>query len=205
MKINGLAIIPCAGFGTRMGMAPNKSKEMLPDPENDNKPIIDYSLNLCVQFKFKPLVILRKEKKDLKRYLKKRGVDFIEVDHKGEWHETVLLSESHWLENNILILPDTRFQLITNLFDIIKGLELGNNAVFATHEVSDPEKWGIIKDYYLFEKPKDLPGPQKAWGIVGFKNHYGFDLFYNMRYNSFKLKNAGFTHLLEFKDITRGK
>jgi len=204
MKINGLAILPCAGFGTRMGMKINESKEMLPDSKYGFDHIIDYSLDICRQFHLIPLVITREEKTDLIKYLKKKKIKYMLVDHKGEWFETVLKSQVYWLENNYLLLPDTRFQLITNMLDLIRGLEMGNNAVFGVHKVQDPEKWGIISSYSLMEKPKYLKGPQMAWGIIGFKRYYGVDLFSKMRYSKFKLKNVGFSHLLGFEDITRG-
>lgn len=195
------AIIPCAGFGTRMGMWPDESKEMLKD---DGNYIIDYSLNLCKSFDLEPLIITRKEKKDLKKYIKKLGVESIDIEVEGEWYNSVLKSESHWSKDNILILPDTRFNSINVIKDIKKGLELGNNAVLALHKVDDPTKWGIVHDYAIWEKPFML-FPKMAWGLIGFKQTYGYYLFDTMSSSSVPLENVGFTYLKSFIDITRGK
>jgi len=198
-------IIPAAGFGTRMSMAMNKSKEMLPDPGYKHQPIIQYALDLCKAFKMEPLVITRKEKQDLRQYLFNQGVEFIDIEVKGEWNETVLASKDHWVENNMLILPDTRFSSFKCIQDIQRGLELGNNAVIALHEVTDPDKWGIITPrYVLLEKPDYLSNDTKysAWGLIGFKKSYGQELFSNVK--CLDLKNVGFTYLDKFEDITRG-
>lgn len=197
------AIIPCAGFGTRMSMAKNKSKEMLPDPQNKRKFIIDYSLHLCKVFNMEPLVITREDKQDLRQHLYNQQVEFIDITPRGEWYKTVLKSKEYWSEDNILILPDTRFNSIGVIDQIQQGLVLGNNAVFAMHKVSDPQNWGIIKDYRLWEKPIGLTNEQ-AWGIIGFKKEYGEELFDNMSGPGFELNNVGFVYLKSFKDITRG-
>lgn len=197
------AIIPCAGFGTRMKMKSNKSKEMLPNNIFGYKYIIDYSLKICKTHDLEPIVISRKEKKDLNNYLKKLGVKVVFVKHENEWNESVLKSEKFWGETNILILPDTRWNNWSVIDDIKKGLELGNNAVFGMHEVKDPENWGIVENYVLTEKPKNFNNSQMAWGIVAFNQKYGKELFSNM--NNKKLKNVGFVYLNGFQDITRGK
>src|SRR6266850_3092271 len=114
------AIIPCAGFGTRVGMKSNQSKELLPD--SNNKPLIQYSLDICRLYQIDPLVILREEKKDLQEYLKKEKVNYITIKPEGEWYDTVLKSQGHWDENNVLMLPDTKFD-IDRIKDIVSGLE----------------------------------------------------------------------------------
>lgn len=199
------AIIPCAGFGTRMRMLPHQAKEMLPDPTTIGL-IIDYALNICDLHGFEPIVISRAEKQEFNDYLKSKGVTYYCIEPRGEWMDSVLTSEPLWDENNILILPDTRYNNHFDIFDNIKlGLELGNNAVFGMHTVQDPEKWGIIHKYHVKEKPKGLTGPKNAWGLIGFKKSYGKELFEGMRdYHNFKLNNVGFTEIGPFADITRG-
>lgn len=203
------AIIPCAGYGTRMNMLPNKSKEMLLDKEdwgigNKGKPLIQYALTICKMFNLEPIVITRKEKTDLRQYLFDNQVEFIDIEVEGEWPQTILKSKDHWNMDNILILPDTRFSSLRCIEDIQKGLKLGNNAVMALHEVPDPNKWGIVEDYLLFEKSKFIyTENQWAWGLIGFKGYYGVELFSNMRDNGFELKDVGFTYLNDFQDITR--
>lgn len=200
------AIIPCAGFGTRMGMKPNESKEMLPDRDNKGKPLIQWCLDICKAFKMEPLIITRKDKKDLRQYLFNKGVEFIDIKPEGEWPNTVLHSESHWSnKGNILLLPDTRFDRLKCIEDIQRGLELGNKAVIALHEVNDPSMWGIIKDYVIYEKPKYLKGKQWAWGILGFKKFEGKCILTALKEgHCFYLENTGFTFLNKFEDLTRG-
>lgn len=197
------AIIPAAGLGTRMGMRPDQSKEMLPDRNHMGKPLIQWCLDLCKAFNIDPIVITREDKKDLRQYLFNNGIEFMDIKPEGEWNDTVLKSQEHWEEDNILILPDTRFDRIRCIEDIQRSLSLGNNAVLAVHEVTDPSKWGIIKDYKLIEKPKDLRGKQMAWGLIGFKDYYGVELFNNMSNNGYVLKDIGFTFLNKFEDLTR--
>lgn len=197
------AIIPCAGFGTRMKVPANKSKEMLKDPYKKGKFIIDYSLEICKIFKLDPLIITRKEKTDLKQYIFNRQSKFIDIIPEGEWYNSVLKSKDHWEEDNLLILPDTRFQSWKVIDEIQQGLKLGNNAVFALHTVTDPHKWGIIEDYKVLEKP-DMIGKRQAWGLIGFKRSYGEELFFTMKEKSVTLDNVGFCYLSFFKDITRG-
>lgn len=200
-------IIPAAGFGTRMSMAMDKSKEMLKDPGYKHQPIIQYSLDLCEAFNLEPVVITREEKKDLRQYLFDNQVETLVITPEGEWNNTVLKSSPCWEENNILILPDTRFYSFKVIEDIQRGLMLGNNAVMALHEVIDPSKWGMVEDYVLYEKsptPLAYLGKQWAWGLIGFKDSYGQELFSQLQYRSgLKLRNVGFTYLDKFEDITR--
>ena len=42
------AIIPCAGFGTRMKMLPHQAKELLLD--EDGNVTIDWSLSICKRY-----------------------------------------------------------------------------------------------------------------------------------------------------------
>ena len=197
-------IIPAAGYGTRMSMKPNQSKEMIKDKDYHNHHMIQWALDLCSLLKIKPLVLTREDKKDLRQYLFNAGIEFIDVKPEGEWYDTVLQSKEHWDEDNLLLLPDTRFHKIQVIEDIQRGLELGNNAVFALHEVIDPSKWGIVIGYHLLEKPEQLSGKQWAWGLIGFKDYYGQKLFSHLKSNLI-LEDVGFTYLNKFEDITRSK
>jgi dTDP-glucose pyrophosphorylase len=197
------ALIPAAGYGTRMNMRPDQAKEMLPDPTNEGSYIIDYALNLCKSFDYEPLVITRKEKTTLRNYLDSQGVECLNISVDGEWMKTILKSKEYWHSDNILILPDTRFGRFDCFPAIEHGLKLGNNAVFATHKVKDPENWGVITNYTICDKPKHLKGEQMAWGLIGFKSNYGLELFGKLPFTT-KLENVGFTKLDWFKDITRG-
>ena len=54
------ALIPCAGFGTRMRMAPHQAKELIPD--ETGAPTIEWSLNICKENNIDPIIITRPEK-----------------------------------------------------------------------------------------------------------------------------------------------
>lgn len=201
-------IIPAAGYGSRMGMKPGQSKEMLKDPHHTNsnsKPIIAWALELCNIFKMEPLVITRKEKQDLRQYLFNENVKFMDIEVEGEWYDSVLKSVDHWEEKNMLILPDTRFSSLKCIQNMQNSLELGNKSIWALHKVKDPENWGIIKDYMMFEKPKNLQGEQWAWGLMGFQKFEGEAIFSSMKRSHYYLEEAGFTFLDKFEDITRNK
>ena len=50
------ALIPCAGFGTRMRMAPHQAKELIPD--ETGAPTIEWSLNICKENNIDPITYL---------------------------------------------------------------------------------------------------------------------------------------------------
>jgi UTP-glucose-1-phosphate uridylyltransferase len=197
------AIIPCAGFGTRMFMKPNESKEMLYIDGTGN-PIIQYSLDLCYKYDLEPLIITRKEKTDLIEYCNKPWIQTLIIEPNGEWPNTILASKHLWNENNIMILPDTRFNPTSVIKDMEMSLKLGNRSVIALHEVSDSSKWCIVDDYKLIEKP-DFNTKAMAMGLIGFKDVEGISLFdtISQRNTRFLLEDAGFVYLNDFKDITR--
>lgn len=198
-------ILPCSGYGKRMGMKSHESKEMLPDIFYSLSHIIDWSLNACNIAEMNPIVSLRPEKKGLEEYLdKNRPTANIYYTGNGEWPESVLATRAFWEENNILMLPDTRFFHPDKILkDIEFQLQSGCEAVLAIHKVTDPQNWGIVKDYKIFEKPKDLTGEQIAWGLIGFKKSYGEELFTEMQKGIVQLRNTAFVPLRCFQDITR--
>lgn len=198
------AILPCAGYGTRMGMAPNTSKELISDPFHNNAPIIEYTLNLCSLYNIEPLVVTRQDKTDLIEYCNINEIETLIIEPQGEWPTTMLKSQPHWAENNILLLPDVRFEPWNTIRNMKRNLELGNKAVFALHKVDDVSKWGQIKNYKVIEKPHDNSSGF-AWGVMGFKADYGEQLFSMMglRNNPYTLQDTSFLYLTNFKDITR--
>jgi len=197
-------ILPCAGYGTRMSMATDKSKELLLDPSN-NKPIIEYHLDICKQFNLNPLVISRPEKLDLIEYCGLNKIDLMLSSHLGEWPRTVFLSNDYWEEDNILLLPDTRFEPISIISNIKLDLSLGADISLGVHKVSQPYTWCIIKDYKLFEKPQWLHGQHYAFGIIGFKRGAGLKLFDELERHKKTglLTKTSLQYLDNFKDITR--
>lgn len=197
------AIIPCAGYGTRMNMALDKSKEMLEDPET-KEPLINYSLNLCVKHNLAPLVITRAEKTDLLAHCATFGVATQIIEPKGEWMNTVLMSQDMWHKHNILILPDTRFNSTDVIAEMKQDLELGAHSSVALHEVQDAEKWCIVKGYNLIEKSKHYPGKQWAFGLIAFTNYTGHGIFKQLKDEKVAmLTQSSFHYLDDFKDLTR--
>lgn len=204
------AIIPAAGFGTRVGMKFDESKEMLLDPIT-NTPVIQWYLNICERFNLDPLVITRKEKTDLITFLNHKNIDTIILDEiKGEWPDTILASENKWYKHNILFLPDTRFDPIKIIKDIKKQIKI-KKCVMALHQVDNISKWGAV--HYgrhiiqYQEKPQDYTFEGTAWGILAFNKDFGRTLFENMkdrtRWHTDYLDQFGIIQLNWFKDITR--
>lgn len=197
-------ILPCAGLGTRMSMKLNRSKELLINPAT-GKPLIQYWIDLAHTRRLDPLVITRKEKKDLIKYCKDNKIECQIIKPHGEWPNTVLASNEHWSENNILALPDTVMEdSITALYEIKNQLKLGSQAVLALHFVDDVSKWGSVSNYEITEKSK-LETDGWAWGLIGFKREYGNFLFkaLNKKNVPYKLKDTSFVYIDSFKDLTR--
>lgn len=203
------AIIPCAGFGTRLDMKPNESKEMLWDTWH-NERVIDFSLDASLAEGITPLVIIRPEKTDLIEYLKTRNVEMLIVEPGKEWAETVLKSMDRWDDHNVLILPDTRFSPVSNTLRQIKyHLEVIKSlASIAMHTVEDGSKWCVYDSLTLQEKPNSKIGvPCEAFGLIGFEKYTGGTIFMNIA--TFKSSPfdyaAQFIKLDWFQDLTREK
>lgn len=196
-------IIPAAGFGTRMGMKIDESKELLIDPET-NAPIIQYSLDLCNKYNLEPVVVTRAEKRDLIDYCDRQHVLTQIIVPEGEWMNTVLMSSNYWDRDNILILPDTRFNPTDVILEMKKDLELGARTSIALHKVPDADKWCIVRSYTLMEKPKCYPGEQYAFGLIAFTKAEGRAIFTELKDSKVALPyNSSFRYLENFKDITR--
>lgn len=180
-----MIIIPCAGYGTRMNMDPNKSKEMLIDPVT-NQPLIQWTLDRAKEVNQKSLVITRHKKTDLIEYCKQQpNVEILILEEDTfDWAETVLKSESYWEEKNALLLPDLRFSSV-EIFKIAYERHWLMTTI-ATHRVPDGQNWGIVSREDICEKPKGLTD-SIAWGFIIFNKLVGNELFTNM-----KIKNIWF-------------
>ncbi len=209
------AIIPCAGFGTRMGMEPTQSKEMLIDPKSQ-EPLINYALNLCVENGIEPLIVTREEKIDLIEHAKRWSVEVQIIKPEGEWPNTILMSQPNWHEHNILILPDTRFGGHNIIRNMRTDLELGATRSIALHEVrnGDPSKWCVLHDYSLIEKPHapltpPIEGHFHAMGLVAWNKYSGWSFWNDLAkpdLRGFKVSycsNTSFQYLDYFVDVTR--
>lgn len=204
-----VAIIPCAGFGTRMGMSPDKSKELL--PLANGKPLIEHHLDICRNLKIKPVILIREEKRDLLDFCRSRKIQTVLIDPKGEWTSTVLQSQRVWGIRNLLMLPDTLYSPENTGKFLLQGLYDGADVAIATHSPSDLSNWGVVRSsgagvLSLCEKPKDpTPATDKAWGLLGFTKHSGFKLFTGFESKQwFTIDNAFVVDMLNFKDVTRG-
>lgn len=203
------AIIPCAGYGTRMGMSSSEAKELL-YLNGENVPCINYSLDLCNKYNLKPVVISRPEKKEFNKYIEDWGgcTLLMHTPAKGEeWPDTVLASLSEWEYKNVLILPDTRFTPTEAVYQIVENLAY-HSVDAATHSVSDGSKWGTLsieEDGYstILEKPKNTTHAL-AWGLLGWRKDEGRMLFEGIskekKYSQYYINNIPLT---SFKDITR--
>lgn len=217
-----LIIVPSAGFGTRIGMTPNSSKELLVDPNNDNKPLIEWCLDLTPQDQYDHVIITREAKQDLIDYLCQENKQIFTTlinkdDESKEWPNSVLQSKIHWTESNILVLPDTRFQPTSIIKDIEKELQNGADLVFAIHKVDDVRQWGKVfldpfsgKPLTTQEKPNiEFKLEGLAWGVVGFKSKIGEELFQaylERKTLTFpKTWKVKVLELQSFKDITRNE
>lgn len=204
-KYNGRLIIPCAGFGTRVNMSPDQSKELL---EYNGKPLIEFSLNIAKQYNLNPLIVTRKEKKDLIQYCQNNNLDYMVLNNPTrEWAHTVLKTVDEWDLYNYLILPDTQWyntDIITNMH---RDMQLGANASFGVFSVPDPHNWGIINNYRIQDKPSRglFDAGAAAWGLIGFRKGYGEELFssLDLRRDATHLKNVSFQTVVGFHDLTR--
>lgn len=201
------AIIPCCGFGTRMEMAIDQSKEMLIEPST-GLPIIAYSIALCKKYGITPLVATRKEKTDLIEYCCNNNIQHIVIEPGKEWADTVLETKPYWEDKNVLLLPDVRFKPDIIIEQIKKSLDFGVDICYAVHEVNDISKWGSIDPHNYGEKI-NIRDPGYAWGIIGFTKCLGEYVFEDMTMTGFYHNHQhsdfviNFVFLDEFKDITR--
>jgi dTDP-glucose pyrophosphorylase len=200
------AIIPCAGFGTRMRMLPHEAKELIPD-ENGN-PTIDWSLNICKQYNIEPIVVTRPEKKEFNDFLNQKNITYV-FDEGKSVGTSVLQTKEYWGDYNIMLLPDTRFEYDDKFFiNIFKSMEVGNDSMFALFNVEDYGNWGVICDNTFYEKPKrqfTSNDNALAWGVIGFRKEYGETLFnsYNLTSPPLTLSNPGYLFIENFRDISR--
>jgi dTDP-glucose pyrophosphorylase len=205
-------LLPAAGFGKRLGQP--EAKEML-HLRGEGRPLIDWSLEICKKYEFKPLIISRKDKTHLNEYLEinkdKYHLDICYIDASKEWPDTVLQSKTYWLQKNILMLPDTRFSPIEILSKMSKSLDDFKYS-FATFKVQDLTTWGVLrsghKETSIAEKPKHSLTGDQAWGLFGFQKNYGEILLQKMLHSESEYQiftnERIFTIPLEyFEDKTR--
>lgn len=203
-------IIPAAGYGTRVNSP--ESKELLISPVN-NKPLIQFALDIASSYEFDVHVITRIEKKGLIAYLNNySSVKTQIIEPSKEWPDTILKSYEFWNEKNILILPDTFFKPINAIKAIDQTLDRVPIAVGAFQR-DNYKTFGVFDSsqyqYSLCEKPISTNSKTLAWGILGFKKEIGHELFKALLESTFdhEWKNTGLNYerlmLEEFSDLTR--
>ena len=201
-----IAIIPCAGLGTRMNMKLDESKEMLLDPYYGNKPVIQWTLDLCARNGIQPLIVTRKEKTDLIDYVKAQVAKTMVIEPDGEWMDTVYVAAhaNRYEDTSVLLLPDTRFSPADQVMRGMKAdLALGAKISIAVHNVEDVSQWCEVKEYTLIEKPK-VQACGEAFGLIAWRGAYILDIMENLSKNKWhRLQDTSFQYLNDFKDITR--
>lgn len=204
MKV--LGIIPCCGFGTRMHMSKDQSKELLPDPYTGS-PIIEWHIHNLKRHNIEPFIVTRAEKKDLIQYCKDKGLRYVVMSPGEEWQHTVFNSHPFWEDYNILVFPDSRFFPTFSLHDIKNALKYGFDFGLGTFPVSDSSKWCCVTNDGIYEKKQDLQGPHLAIGIFGFTRIGGLKLFEGLKtHKEYKFDIVAqhkTSNLTMFKDLTR--
>lgn len=205
-------IIPCAGFGTRVGSP--IAKELLPSKINNN-PLIYFIINEAVKRNWNIHIITRKEKTPLIEYVNQFPNLVVQiVEPTKEWPQSILESREYWDEHNLLVLPDTYFSPI-NVLDDLASLLCCYESLYAVIEKDNYSSWGVVdtssKDLKLIEKPTSemIRETHRAWGIIGFHRDAGVEIFkahldstfdHQEKYLSIKAK---YLPLNQFEDLTR--
>lgn len=170
-----LVLLPAAGFGRRVGSP--EAKELLPD--ENQRPLIEWSLEQARTRGWPVHVVLREQKKALIDYLEERrqiqelSIQVISVSRDAM--DSLLQSRPFWRARNLVLLPDTRFEPLGALDQIADGLR-ETPIVYGTFHVRAPAEWGCLRrtdqSFQVFEKCGP-PSLDKAWGIIGFQNSVG--------------------------------
>lgn len=178
-------LIPAAGYGTRVGSPP--SKELLLDEQQD--PLIDFSLRLARKRGWRVHVITRVDKTQLVQYLEAKWRPQFEHElsvqlilSSSEWPDTLLQSEPYWTQENLIVLPDTVFGPESILDEMAKRLAFGKcDLVYAGTCQESLIQWGVVQlndqktKVTIFEKcSTDQKG--WAWGVMGFDKVVGVEV-----------------------------
>jgi len=220
-----LLILPCAGFGTRVGQP--EAKELLPRPVSAQlagRPMIDLGLQLAASAGAVAHVITREEKKSLLNYLeiyeKSSSVQGAPceiqvqlVSPTREWPETLLKSKPYWRKWNLVVLPDTDFSPLGVVKEMFSVLAAGHApCVFATFAADNCKTWGVVDAVsgQHCEKPVEWSATTRAWGLFGFHYDVGEMLLAQMLESTFDHKwrdlpkRTAYVPLADFCDLTRG-
>lgn len=201
-----LAIIPCCGFGTRMNMRPDQSKELLINPTT-NKPLIQYWLDICKDNDLEPLLLIRPEKTDLIEFCKQNSLRYVVMPPGKEWADTIYRSHEHWSDKNIVFLPDTNITPVEAVGELVTSLKV-SPMVMGVFPVDDSTKWCVLStsrngDVFLAEKQK-VKDSFVAVGVWAFEKEYGIKMFKDLSDSNYHFNVKTLTVPLEsFVDLTR--
>jgi len=164
------------------------------------------------------IVITREDKIELIDYLKnKKDISTLIIKASKEWPETLLKVADSFGQQNLLYLPDTRFQPIAIVVKMLEELE-HFPLVLAAFSPPDLDKFGCFlinnQNHRLFEKPaadyiQKHAHQLMAWGLLAFRGEIGLELFEKLLSSTLNKREeiCSFTfkyHLLdEFKDLSR--
>ncbi len=205
-------IIPCAGFGTRVGSP--LVKELIPS-KISGKPLIDFILEEAIIRKWEIHIITRAEKTPLIDHVKNLPNTTVQiVEPTKEWPHSIIESKIFWEEKNLLVLPDTYFSP-KNILDDIESYLCCFEAVYAVIEKETYETWGAVnisaKNIRLIEKPHSNVNRNhyRAWGLIGFQKDVGETIFrahlestFDHQEKNLRIKGK-FVSLDIFDDLTR--
>lgn len=209
-------IVPCAGYGVRVGSP--QAKELLPHPRS-KKPLIEGCLEMAEETGWPLVLITRPEKKNLIACVdeqgKRRGlqIEWVLVNSTKEWPESVLVSQPFWGEKNLLLLPDVEWNPKSAVVEIVKNLN-SFDISYGLFESENLRTWGTVeinaKQIRICEKPTvNYPG-FLPWGLLAFKKSVGKLLFESLLTSTLdhQVKTLPFrankVDLQSFEDLTRG-
>jgi glucose-1-phosphate thymidylyltransferase len=177
------AIILAGGNGTRLQPLTNvTNKHFLPIYD---KPMIYYSLSICLLFEIKNITLVC-NKKDFENFKKLLGdgsefgiaISYkIQASPEGIPHGIMTGLGNSSLNNFLVVLGDN-FIYGTNFFSLyIDSIKHSDEVEIFTQEVSDPQNYGIAiydnnKLKELIEKPKKKISNNAVIGLYKFKSNY---------------------------------
>jgi dTDP-glucose pyrophosphorylase len=208
-----LVILPAAGYGGRIGCP--ESEEIL--PLRGDQPLINQAFEKCIELGWPELLVTREEKVSLLKHAEnfvEKGLELSVclVGETKDWSESVLRSEAHWHDWNLVVLPDTECQPQNIWEHMWESRNLDTDLIVARHKVKDSSHWGVLKPagggLNVGEKQ---PGEAWAWGLYMFSRDWGVKVLSaqleSLQKSRWVELEGCRTHTLEldlFQDLTRG-
>ncbi len=189
-------ILPCAGKGTRLGLAASKEIYQV----EPNKKLIDYSLNHIKKSNYvsKIVIVIHPSKIDLINYIHSiketlPPISFVfQKENYFDWPGGIWSAEDLLDENNIALLPDSVLipkNKSTSIIDQMREKMLGGDHItFSYKKEDDKNRIKSLGALYVDETTNEIKHykekPQKNtddfnafWCSFGFKKESSNDLF----------------------------